>query len=65
MGRLEVGEFGSGNIQVSGRRWNEKREAVVRWVELEAFGEWYRNLVQWKLPGIYEGDHCRTPSNEE
>ena len=46
MGRLEVGEFGSGNIQVSGRRWNEKREAVVRWVELEAFGEWYRNLVQ-------------------
>lgn len=27
------------------------------------FGGWYENLVQWKLPGIYEGDQNENPGN--
>lgn len=31
----------------------------------ETLGEWCRNLAQWKLSGIYEGNPSGTPKNAE
>lgn len=51
-----AGGDGSRNKQVVGRDVKRREKQKI----LGAFGGWYGNLVQCKVPGIYEGD-----SNED